>query len=100
MKDWNKEFYQSNLWQKCRESYLITQNHICERCGEIAKIVHHKTYLNPANITDLNITLSHENLEALCQTCHNTEHHKAEPKAGRYTFDTAGNIIPPPITEK
>jgi len=96
MKEWNKKFYKSDSWQKCRVAYLATQNYICERCGDIAKIVHHKTRLNPGNVADLNITISHENLEALCQTCHNTEHHKAAPKVERYTFDEAGNLRPTP----
>jgi len=96
MKDWNKDFYQSTLWQECRENYLISRHFICERCGDIAKIAHHKTYLTPANITDLTIAVGHDNLEALCQTCHNTEHHKAAPRLARYTFDPAGNVVQPP----
>ena len=98
MKEWNKDFYQSRLWQECRESYLITQNYICERCGEIAKIVHHKTLLTPENTHDPHITLAHENLEALCQTCHNAEHH-GKPKAQRYAFDEAGNVVHSPLSE-
>jgi len=95
MKEWNKKFYQSKQWRNCRKSYLITQNYICERCGEIAKIVHHKTYLTPENITDPSITLAHDNLEALCQPCHNTETF-GNPKAQRYAFDAAGNMTRPP----
>jgi len=96
MKVWNKNFYQSKLWQECRESYLVSAHFICERCGDIAKIVHHKTYLTPTNLTDLSITVGHGNLEALCQTCHNAEHHKAAPPVARYAFDQAGNVVIPP----
>jgi 5-methylcytosine-specific restriction endonuclease McrA len=96
MKEWNKTFYQSRAWRECRESYLILQNYICERCGEIAKIVHHKIYLTPINIHDPYITLAHDNLEAVCQDCHNIEHH-GQYKPSRYAFDSAGNIILPPI---
>ncbi|SDO79636.1 HNH endonuclease [Halobacillus aidingensis] len=48
---------------------------MCERCGAPGDIVHHKEYITPGNIHDPNITLNHENLEYLCQTCHNREHH-------------------------
>ena len=96
MQNWNKDFYQSKTWQDCRKSYLITKHYTCERCTGIAKIVHHKTPLTPENIQDLTIALGHENLEALCQTCHNTEHHgRYEPR--RYAFDPAGNVTKPPI---
>jgi 5-methylcytosine-specific restriction endonuclease McrA len=98
MKTWNKKFYQSRAWQECRESYLQKQQFICERCGEIAKIAHHKTKLTPENIHDPYISLAYENLEALCQTCHNTEHH-ASPKVRRYAFCAAGEIIYPPHSE-
>ena len=52
---------------------------LCERCLEKglivpAVIVHHKTYITPNNITDPNIVLNFDNLEALCKNCHNYEH--------------------------
>jgi 5-methylcytosine-specific restriction endonuclease McrA len=72
---------------------MASQYYICERCGEPAKIVHHKTYINRDNINDTSITLSWDNLEALCQDCHNKEHHKADTR--RYSFDENGNVIPP-----
>lgn len=37
-------------------------------------------------------------LEALCQDCHNKEHHKQE-RHKRYQFDENGGILPP-ISEK
>lgn len=77
---------------------MISQQNICEKCGEIAKIVHHKTHLTPENIADPFISLAHENLEALCQTCHNREHHET-PKALPYAIDGAGNIVYPPRSE-
>ena len=100
MKEWSKDFYQSKAWQDCRESFLISRNFICERCGNIAKIVHHKAYITPKNISDPYITLAHDNLEALCQNCHNAEHRKAAPKAARYTFDATGDIVYPPQSER
>lgn len=40
------------------------------------------------------VTLCWDNLEALCQDCHNKEHHKQE-RHKRYRFDENGGILPP-----
>lgn len=92
MQAWAEWFYNSGDWRQLREDYLTSQQNICERCGEPAKIAHHKTWLTPANITDPSVSLNPENLEALCQDCHNKEHHKT--KQTRYTFDAEGNLTP------
>lgn len=78
MKAWAKSFYLSAAWEKTRAAYLMSQDYICERCGQPAKIVHHKRWLNRENINDISVTLCWDNLEALCQDCHNKEHHKQE----------------------
>lgn len=69
---------------------------LCERClkqGKItpAEVVHHKIYLNGQNIHDPKVSLSFDNLEALCW-----EHHEQEHKGikRRYTVDSFGRIIP------
>lgn len=94
MKAWAKSFYQALDWETTRAAYLISQDYICERCGEPAKVVHHKRYITRENIGDTNITLNWDNLEALCQDCHNKEHHKRRPHL-RYGFDADGRIVPP-----
>lgn len=43
---------------------------------------------------DISVTLCWDNLEALCQDCHNKEHHKQE-RHKRYQFDENGGILPP-----
>ena len=91
MKAWAKEFYEGQAWRQTRAAYLLSQQNICERCGDIAKVVHHRTYLTPQNIHNPELTLSWTNLEALCQECHNKEHHKNE-RQSRYEFDENGNI--------
>lgn len=70
------------------------QCYVCERCGNVAKIVHHKKYLTKENINDPSVTLNFENLEALCQDCHNKEHHGSYG-ATRYDvmFDEDGDVI-------
>lgn len=93
MKDWAKDFYYSKTWKKCRESYKKTVYGLCERCDAIAHVVHHRTHLTPENINDPAITLDPANLEALCQDCHNREHHGAGVPDLGYTYDHDGNIV-------
>ena len=99
MKEWAKSFYLSAAWEQTRAAYLMSQDYVCERCGEPAKVVHHKRWLTRGNINNPQITLNWDNLEALCQDCHNKEHHKRKPNM-RYGFDENGNLIPPIATRK
>ena len=46
-------------------------------------------YLTEQNVNDPYIALSWDNLEALCQDCHNKEHHRSKRKK-RYSFDENG----------
>lgn len=92
-KDYAKSIYASARWHRTKEAYLASVNHICERCGEPAKIVHHKTYINPNNVTDPNILYDWANLEALCQTCHTQEHHSNKNTAEGLKFDANGNLV-------
>lgn len=71
---WAEWFYNSKVWINCRLAFLTSKFFICERCGGAATIAHHKIYLTPENINDPEITLNWDNLEALCQDCHNREH--------------------------
>ena len=104
MKPWAEKFYNSDAWRACRDGFLKSKEGLCERCSTpddpvVAKIAHHKIYLNEHNINDPNITLNWDNLEALCQDCHNKEHHRNKrPK--RYYFDENGNLVSPPIKRK
>ena len=75
MKAWAEWFYKSKAWIKCRLAFMTGKFFICERCGGAATIAHHKLYLTPQNINDPSITLNWDNLESLCQDCHNKEHH-------------------------
>ena len=86
------KFYKSTAWEKCRKGYLASVGGLCERCkaeGKVvpAAIVHHKIYLREENYKDPSIALNFENLEALCQTCHNQEHGKDEIKKRRWSFE-------------
>ena len=101
MKPWAEQFYNSDAWRTCRETFLQSKDYLCERCSTphdpvAAKIAHHKIYLTKQNINDPYIALSWDNLEALCQDCHNKEHHRSTRKK-RYAFDEQGNLVSPPI---
>lgn len=97
-KEYAKSFYKSIQWLQCRESYILSVNGLCERCKakgilEPGKIVHHIEHITPFNINDTNITLSHDNLEYLCQDCHNKEHHSTDSTEEGLMFDSNGNLI-------
>lgn len=88
-----RKFYNSPKWKRTQAAYMASKNYICERCGAPAKIVHHKKYITPSNITNQEITLAWENLEALCQDCHNKEHSLQPATAPGLQFDSNGDLI-------
>lgn len=102
-KEWTNGFYQSDRWERARQSYINSQplvrRGLCERCYangiiKAGKIVHHKTYITKDNINDPNITLNEDNFELLCQDCHNKEHHRqTETLRDDVMFDKQGNLI-------
>ncbi len=83
-------FYKSKSWELTSRNYR--QAHpICERCHDApAVLVHHKIHITEANMRDVNVTLNWDNLEALCQSCHNEEHN---PTKDRAKFDEEGRLI-------
>ena len=92
-----KGFYKTAAWLKCRAAYIKSVGGLCERCrakGLIVPgyIVHHKTHLTPMNISDPSISLGFDNLEYLCQDCHNSEHF-ASGGCKRYRIDEHGNVL-------
>lgn len=89
MKEYAREFYRGRQWRKISRVYMQSRNYVCERCGGVGSICHHKTYIMPQNIEDPNITLNFDNLECLCQDCHNKEH---MTKYSQALFDSDGNM--------
>lgn len=92
-KDYAKGFYNSKAWERCRAGYMQSQYYICERCGDMATVCHHKEYITPANIGDPNITLNWSNLEAVCSTCHANEHHGSKTVSDGLAFNSNGELI-------
>ena len=86
----DRKFYESPEWRRCKAVYLERVNHLCERClakgkHEPAKIVHHRVHLSEENYGDPSLMFGFDNLEALCQSCHNDEHGKTK-QTRRWAF--------------
>lgn len=96
MKDYARAFYNSTAWRTTQATYMASRHYICERCANIARIVHHIKYITPQNIYDPSITLEWSNLEALCIDCHNAEHMGGAVCADGLFFDCDGNITKSP----
>ena len=97
MRSIKSSFYNSKAWKDCREAYL-NQHPYCEEClkrGEYtpARHVHHKIWLNKHNAENPEFTLSFENLEAVCQECHNRIHAGTIDYEKRYQIDSEGKVM-------
>ena len=90
---WAIKFYHSTAWLRCREIALKRDHYLCQRCGNPAEIVHHRIWLTPDNITDPYVALSLDNLQCLCQDCHNGEHNKSDSIEDGLLFDKNGDLI-------
>lgn len=86
----NDAFYYGKAWRRVSTAYMSSKSYICERCGAPAVICHHKRWLNDVNVNDPDIALSFDNLEALCQECHNAEHGSQHDVA---VFNDAGELV-------
>lgn len=91
-------FYSSSTWKQCRAAYKKQARGLCERCLKKGLyvpgvIVHHKTYINAANVTDPKILTDFNNLELLCRKCHGEEHDRIKK---RYKFDAFGHVLTGP----
>lgn len=91
-KEFAKLFYKSKAWRDCRAAFVLSRFGLCERCGQPGDIVHHKIKLTPSNINKPNVALNWDNLELLCQDCHNREHGRVSVAEG-LAFDENGNLI-------
>jgi 5-methylcytosine-specific restriction endonuclease McrA len=93
-REFSKSLYNSKAWEETRKAFLKSKFYLCNRCKGTAVLVHHKKYLNENNINDPEITLGWDNLEALCNSCHEKEHGREfEVTREDVTFDSQGNLI-------
>ena len=99
MAKWFSEsFYKSGRWERTRQAYIATVNGLCEVCKDQGvltpgKILHHVIELSPDNIHDPEITLNWDNLQYVCQDCHNKIHHSGQVTREGLIFDSSGNIV-------
>ena len=87
------KFYSGRVWRRCRDAFIKSKCYVCERCGRVATIVHHRQPITPENIGDPNITLNWDNLEAVCLDCHNAVHGNGAACSDEVMFDGNGNLI-------
>lgn len=83
---WAQSFYGSAQWKKCRKGFISYKGGLCEKCLAKGLIVpgnhvHHKVFLTPENINDASVSLNWNNLELLCEKCHEEIHDSHHPKS-------------------
>ncbi len=89
-----RAFYRSAAWLKMRRLILERDHGLCQEClrhGRYtpATAVHHKQEL----LKRWDLRLDPDNLESLCDPCHNRERAGASTAEG-LTFDADGNLVP------
>lgn len=95
-REFSKSFYSSKAWQDCRNEYIKRAHYLCEDCLKRgvytpAEEVHHVEELTPYNIHRPEVTLSFDNLKALCKECHKARHKHRQSR--RYTIAPNGEVI-------
>jgi 5-methylcytosine-specific restriction enzyme A len=70
--DRSKKFYHSSAWKKVRELIKIRDNGLCQHCLSDKRITVGTIIDHIVPITDdWNKRLEEDNLQLLCQSCHN-----------------------------
>ena len=89
-----QKFYNSLLWQKARDYKMASAGYLCEVCGGVGEIVHHKVPLTEANMHNSKISIDNQNLQLVCRSCHKRIHDELDGKGGRMRFDDNGDLLP------
>lgn len=80
-KAWQKKFYNGDEWKKIRNRIRKKYRMKCCHCHKLIRgrsIVDHIIEVTPDNKFDRNITMNEDNLQLLCQDCHNTKTFKSK----------------------
>ena len=93
MKEYAKQFYQSQAWKRTAKAYAKSKQNLCEICRDqgmitAGAIVHHKIFLTPENISDLSISLDWKNLQLVCRHHHAALHGNEK----RFSIDEYGHV--------
>lgn len=88
-------FYNTTVWQNCRNEYVKSVGGLCERCYKNGIIkhgehVHHIKHVTPENVSDPSVTLNFDNLILLCRECHGEMHRDKSKK--RFKVDKYGRV--------
>ncbi len=79
-KDVLHDFYCSKAWLDLARAMKSKSGGVCAMCGKVADISelrpHHKIELTIENVTDPTIALNPDNIEVICNDCHNKVHHR------------------------
>lgn len=97
--DYAKSFYNSKKWKDLRLYICQSRHYTCEECGDYGDQVHHIIEITPNNINDPNITLNEDNLQLLCEECHNAKRRIDKDLEDGLKFDEFGNLIKYPLVE-
>ena len=91
--DYSKSFYNSSAWRKLRLHVCNTRHWTCEECENYGDQVHHIIEITPENINDPMITLNENNLQLLCEECHNAKRRIDGDVNRGLRFDENGDLI-------
>lgn len=103
-REFSRGFYKSYNWKNTREYVFKRDDGLCQDClgrgvVKYGEEVHHKIFLTPENINDMNITLAEENLILLCKECHRRRHTKNTTTREGLLFNEFGELIAIPPTK-
>jgi 5-methylcytosine-specific restriction endonuclease McrA len=78
----HKEIYQTAEWEKVRQYVVARDNGLCQECLRHGKItagreVDHITALSNDNKSDWGIAYNPDNLQLLCDSCHQDKHNRS-----------------------
>ena len=99
MRDFAEGFYKSKAWQNTRDAYMRSVGCLCENCLQKgiykpAEIVHHRVHIETFNVNNPEVTLSWDNLQALCRGCHGKAHEDYYRKnKKRFSINEEGKVI-------
>ena len=97
--EYAKPFYNSKKWKDLRLMVCQTRHWTCDECGEYGDQVHHIIEITPDNIDDPNVTLNENNLQLLCEECHNSKRREVKDIEDGLKFDENGDLIKSPLFE-
>lgn len=99
--DYSKPFYNSKKWKDLRLYVCESRHWTCEECGDYGDQVHHIIEITPNNINDPDVTLNENNLQLLCEECHNGKRRICTDIEDGLRFDEFGNLVKyPPVDSK